>query len=83
MSSAPVSIGSSQRNTGKTPPPPVDIDKEEDAGDYKPGGYHPVRLGDGLGEVQDVRGYKTWRYQVVRKLGWGHFSTVWLVKDGL
>lgn len=23
------------------------------------------------------------RYMVLHKLGWGHFSTVWLVYDGL
>ena len=38
---------------------------------YKAGGYHPVQIG----EI-----YKN-RYQVVCKLGWGHFSTVWLAKD--
>ena len=38
---------------------------------YKVGGYHPVRVG----EV-----YKD-RYKVVSKLGWGHFSTVWLALD--
>ena len=26
--------------------------------------------------------FKDGRYTVLRKLGWGHFSTVWLVKDG-
>lgn len=25
--------------------------------------------------------YKQGRYTVLRKLGWGHFSTVWLVQD--
>lgn len=35
------------------------------------GGYHPVRVG------QLYNG----RYHVVRKLGWGHFSTVWLCWD--
>ncbi|MES1906958.1 MAG: hypothetical protein MHM6MM_000169 [Cercozoa sp. M6MM] len=38
---------------------------------YRNGGYHPVRLG----EVYNGR------YVVERKLGWGHFSTVWLVSD--
>ena len=38
---------------------------------YKAGGYHPVQIG----EV-----YKN-RYKVVSKLGWGHFSTVWLAED--
>lgn len=36
------------------------------------GGYHPVRLGEK---------FKNGRYVVLRKLGWGHFSTVWLVQD--
>ncbi|PNP79326.1 hypothetical protein FNYG_07402 [Fusarium nygamai] len=35
---------------------------------YHPGGYHPVHLGDVIQE----------RYRVIRKLGWGQFSTVWL-----
>lgn len=45
---------------------------EEDVADYCKGGYHPVRIGEK---------YKNGRYEVVRKLGWGHFSTVWLAKD--
>ena len=35
------------------------------------GGYHPVQIGDLLNG----------KYHVVRKLGWGHFSTVWLGWD--
>ena len=45
---------------------------EEDLQDYRKGGYHPVKIGDK---------YKEGRYTVVRKLGWGHFSTVWLAFD--
>ena len=63
-----------------------DDDEQEDPKDYvkgKPfirlinyfthlsslsGGYHPVKIGDLFHN----------RYHVVRKLGWGHFSTVWL-----
>ncbi|QRW15292.1 Serine/threonine-protein kinase [Ceratobasidium sp. AG-Ba] len=45
---------------------------EEDWEDYVKGGYHPVQLGDTFSDG---------RYTVVRKLGWGHFSTVWLAKD--
>jgi serine/threonine-protein kinase SRPK3 len=45
---------------------------EEDWEDYCKGGYHPVQIGDSFSDA---------RYTVVRKLGWGHFSTVWLAKD--
>ncbi|ORY35357.1 kinase-like domain-containing protein [Naematelia encephala] len=45
---------------------------EEDLQDYRPGGYHPVNIGDEFNQG---------RYLVVRKLGWGHFSTVWLARD--
>ncbi|KAJ1721408.1 serine/threonine protein kinase, CMGC [Coemansia erecta] len=45
---------------------------EEDIEDYCKGGYHPVKIGDE---------FKAKRYKVVRKLGWGHFSTVWLAYD--
>lgn len=45
---------------------------EEDWEDYVKGGYHPVHIGDSFSDG---------RYVVVRKLGWGHFSTVWLAKD--
>ncbi|KAJ1605973.1 protein kinase-like protein [Cryptosporidium canis] len=41
--------------------------------DYKVGGYHPVSVG----EVYNGR------YLIVSKLGWGHFSTVWLAVDTL
>ena len=44
----------------------------EDAEDYRRGGYHPAKVGDV---------FKEGRYLIVKKLGWGHFSTVWLVKD--
>lgn len=36
------------------------------------GGYHVVRVGDK---------FAGGRYSVLQKLGWGHFSTVWLVLD--
>jgi len=35
------------------------------------GGYHPVKIGD----------LYNGKYHVIRKLGWGHFSTVWLCWD--
>lgn len=48
-------------------------DQSEDEGiaDYKIGGYHPVHLGEVLID----------RYIILQKLGWGHFSTVWLARD--
>ena len=48
-------------------------DSSEDEGmpDYKIGGYHPVHVGEILLD----------RYIIIQKLGWGHFSTVWLTKD--
>ncbi|SCU79623.1 LAFA_0B04412g1_1 [Lachancea sp. 'fantastica'] len=49
-----------------------DEKNEESLIDYKPGGYHPAFRGEM---------YNNGRYILVRKLGWGHFSTVWLAKD--
>ncbi|CAI5444333.1 unnamed protein product [Caenorhabditis angaria] len=48
-----------------------DDEEQEDPHDYKKGGYHPVNIGDVFNN----------RYHVIRKLGWGHFSTVWLCWD--
>lgn len=48
-----------------------DDDEQEDPKDYKRGGYHPVNIGDVFHG----------RYHVIRKIGWGHFSTVWLCWD--
>ncbi|GLJ08509.1 hypothetical protein SUGI_0090030 [Cryptomeria japonica] len=62
------------------------VEREEDDGEefaesedegqdgYKMGGYHHVCIGDG---------FKNNRYIVRSKLGWGHFSTVWLSWDTL
>lgn len=46
-------------------------EEQEDREDYCKGGYHPVKIGDLFLN----------RYHVTRKLGWGHFSTVWLCWD--
>eukprot|EP00897_Mesotaenium_endlicherianum_P004741 jgi/Mesen1/4295/ME000022S03587 len=46
--------------------------EDEGQDDYKKGGYHPVKVGDI---------FKGGRYRVEKKLGWGHFSTVWLAFD--
>jgi hypothetical protein len=47
-------------------------DEEEGEDGYRPGGYHPVNIGDRFNNN---------RYIVVEKLGWGHFSTVWMCYD--
>ena len=47
-----------------------DVD-DEGAEGYRVGGYHPVAINDVFGG----------RYRVRKKLGWGHFSTVWMVDD--
>ena len=46
--------------------------EEEGTEDYRRGGYHAVRIGDT---------FKNGCYVVQSKLGWGHFSTVWLAWD--
>uniref|UniRef100_A0AAY5EM66 non-specific serine/threonine protein kinase n=1 Tax=Electrophorus electricus TaxID=8005 RepID=A0AAY5EM66_ELEEL len=48
-----------------------DDEEQEDPNDYCKGGYHHVKIGDLFNG----------RYHVIRKLGWGHFSTVWLSWD--
>ncbi|KAG8371227.1 hypothetical protein BUALT_Bualt13G0065800 [Buddleja alternifolia] len=46
--------------------------EDEGTEEYRRGGYHAVRIGDT---------FKHGRYVVQSKLGWGHFSTVWLAWD--
>jgi serine/threonine protein kinase len=45
---------------------------------YKPGGFHPVHLGDTFSMCP---GSDRPRYRVLQKLGQGAFSTVWLAQD--
>ena len=45
--------------------------EDEGLDDYKKGGYHPIYIGEIL----------IGRYVMIQKLGWGHFSTVWLARD--
>ncbi|XP_029012918.1 SRSF protein kinase 1a isoform X1 [Betta splendens] len=48
-----------------------DDEEQEDPNDYCKGGYHHVKVGD----------LYNGKYHIIRKLGWGHFSTVWLAWD--
>ncbi|PCH37725.1 kinase-like protein [Wolfiporia cocos MD-104 SS10] len=50
------------------------LDAEEPLRRYRHGGYHPVHIGDTLEQR---------RYTIVRKLGWGAYSTVWLARDAV
>jgi len=49
-----------------------DFDSIEDVEMYKPGGFHPVSIGDV---------FSNGRYKVLHKLGYGGSSTVWLARD--
>lgn len=49
-----------------------DLDNIEEGRDaYQSGGFHPVYIGDVYAN----------KYEVMRKIGYGRYSTVWLVKD--
>lgn len=45
----------------------------ESVDSYRPGGFHPVHLGDVLCD----------RYRIIRKLGYGSSATVWLAVDSV
>lgn len=47
------------------------LKQAEPVEEYRPGGYHPVHIGDHLSA----------RFIVINKLGWGASSTVWLARD--
>ncbi|KAH7311452.1 kinase-like domain-containing protein [Stachybotrys elegans] len=60
---------SSKRRPSKTYK--CDIDAEP-LHRYRPGGYHPVLLGDVLHHG---------RYKIIHKMGWGGYATTWAAKD--
>lgn len=47
----------------------ANLEEGEEA--YKPGGFHPVYIGDVYHS----------RYEVLSKIGYGGYSTVWMVRD--
>lgn len=51
---------------------PSQLDHVEDLEEYRPGGLHPVAVGDT---------FASGRYQVLHKLGFGGTSTIWLTRD--
>lgn len=55
----------------------------EDLAKYKPGGLHPILLGDVLPKRGSCMNddAKQPRYRIAQKLGFGAFSTVWLARD--
>ncbi|KAI1742773.1 serine/threonine-protein kinase SRPK3 [Xylaria scruposa] len=69
----------------RPPTPPSEMPRFEDSrfkpmwtpcesvDSYRPGGFHPVHLGDVLHD----------RYRVIRKLGYGSSATVWLALDSV
>ncbi|CAG9956361.1 unnamed protein product [Clonostachys rosea f. rosea IK726] len=60
-----------------------DGEETEELFRYKPGGLHPVILGEvlpKLGTCVDDQDKKP-RYRILLKLGFGGFSTVWLARD--
>lgn len=59
---------SSRKSSKETSSDDSSATSDEDLQDYRINGYHPMHVG----EIVDSK------YIILRKLGWGHFSTVWL-----
>ncbi|XP_020489486.2 SRSF protein kinase 3-like isoform X2 [Labrus bergylta] len=71
-SSKPAPCSSSAQTHPQSPEPLGSSEEpQENPADYGIGGYYHVEIGEIFVD----------RYQVVNKLGWGHFSTVWLCWD--
>ncbi|CAG8947882.1 unnamed protein product [Penicillium salamii] len=67
-------VNNSPHSSSKLPPivaTNTEEDPEEGKDVYRPGGFHPVHIGDVYNN----------RYKVLNKIGYGVYSTVWLVED--
>lgn len=57
----------------------------EDLERYRPGGYHPVKLGDCFSTLpttpSTLSSSSMPRYRILHKLGFGSFATIWLARD--
>ncbi|KAK0228692.1 kinase-like domain-containing protein [Armillaria fumosa] len=51
---------------------PSRLDEVEDVEEYRPGGFHPMSIGDVFADG---------RYRLIHKLGFGGSSTIWLARD--
>src|ERR1700761_3690364 len=51
---------------------PPGLDGLEWVEEYRPGGFHPISIGDEFAHG---------RYRVIHKLGFGGSSTIWLARD--
>ncbi|KAI0485400.1 kinase-like domain-containing protein [Xylaria cf. heliscus] len=71
FSSAPYSNKSTDSDTSISYSTYILIEDVEEPSHYRPGGYHPIEIGDRLHN----------RYRVVHKLGYGSYSTTWLAVD--
>eukprot|EP00916_Digyalum_oweni_P024879 GHVL01041091.1.p1 GENE.GHVL01041091.1~~GHVL01041091.1.p1 ORF type:complete len:688 (+),score=119.73 GHVL01041091.1:54-2117(+) len=67
------SVVEGSRSVSASPSAQADVGESDDEGaeGYRKGGYHPVNIGEMYNN----------RYKIIQKLGWGHFSTVWLASD--
>ncbi|OJJ74180.1 hypothetical protein ASPBRDRAFT_52346 [Aspergillus brasiliensis CBS 101740] len=66
-----MAISGSEAPASKSYPQHNWIDGAESLEKYRPGGYHPITIGDILHD----------RYRIIDKLGFGGYSTVWLARD--
>ena len=66
----PAPPGDGDRPVAEMPLP--SIDRVKDLENYRPGGFHPLSIGDS---------FCGGRYKVLHKLGYGSTSTVWLARD--